>query len=141
MKYKQKYTPIAKDSLFKDKKLGELKEFIKDYFNKNLRGKSVKNLHKGVTVKISRTGLNHLLYARNIGYVKIKAVVVLDKMLKHAEYTNFKEKDENDSKDILGYLNFKCKVKIENKIQLFRLVVRLTTAGNFYYDHAVKIKQ
>ncbi len=66
--------------------------------------------------------------------MKIKAVVVLKKMIETAIFLNFKDKDDNDSKDILGYFNFKSKVKVEDKIQIFRIVVRLTKSGKFYYD-------
>jgi len=63
----------------------------------------------------------------------------LDKMIQSAVYSNFGEPTEKDPPGVLGFLNFKVKVNIENKEHLFRVVVRMTKEGKFFYDHAVKI--
>ncbi len=139
--YKQKTIPVVDDKQFAGMKLGKLKEYVKIYFNDNLRNMSVINQHKGISVKFSRKGFDHLIHARNVGYVKLKAVIVLKEMVENAVYLNFKDKDEDDTKDILGYFNFKSKVKVESKIQTFRIVIRLTKSGKFYYDHAVKVRK
>lgn len=83
--------------------------------------------------------VKYVIYARKPGYVKLKAVVVLDKMIQNAVYSNFHEAGENDPDVVLSFLNFKVKVNIENKIHYFRVVVRLTKHGKFFYDHAFKI--
>ncbi len=36
-------------------------------------------------------------------------------------------------------MHFKVMVRINNKKHNFRIVVRITKDGNFYYDHSVKI--
>lgn len=140
-KYKQNIIPAVDDSQFAGMKLGELKKYVRAFFNENFRNKTVKNTHKGISIKMSMSGLKHLFNARRSGFVKIKAVMALDEMLKYAEYSNFKEPDANDTLDILGYFNFKCKVKVEENVQNFRIVVRLTKDGKFYYDHSVKVRK
>ena len=62
-------------------------------------------------------------------------------MIKEAEYCNFKEPDSDDSKDILGYMNFKISIRINEELFTFRIVVRLTRNGKFFYDHSVKIEK
>jgi len=140
-KYKQKIIPIVDDDQFIGMTLGQLKDYIKTYYNTNLKGSTIINKHKGISIQFGREGIRHLLYARKIGYTKLKAVVVLNQLMINSVYCNFKEPDITDTKEILGYLNFKAKVCIEDKIHLFRIVVRLTISGKFYYDHAVRVKK
>ena len=139
-KYKQKVIPKATDSQFKGMKLGELKTYVSDVFSQTIANTKVTNLHKGISIVLSKSGLRHLLYARSSGYTKLKAVVILPEMLTYATYCNFNEPDTNDGVGVLGYLNFKCNAIIEGKQQIFRLVVRLTKDGKFYYDHSVKLR-
>ena len=140
-KYKQTIIPTVEDKQFEGLKLGQIKKFVRNYFNENIRNKTVKNKHKGITVMFTRKGLDHVIHARNAGYVKYKAIICLPKMVKNAVYLNFKDKDEDDVLDILGYLNFKCNVKVENRIQIFKIVIRLTNEGVFFYDHSVKVEK
>jgi hypothetical protein len=140
-KYRQNKIPVVEDKLFAGLKLGEIKTFVSDFFDKNLKNTKVKNTHKGVTVEVRKSGLRHLFHARNAGYVKFKAVIVLKEMIENAIYCNFNEPDVDDDLSVLGYMNFKCSVIVENKIQIFRIVVRITKDGKFYYDHSVKVRK
>ena len=132
---------VVDDRLFSGMKMSEIKTFVKEYYNANLKGNTVKNIQKGITIKFSRKGFDHLIHARNVGYVKIKAIVVLKQMVENATYLNFKDRDSDDSKEILGYFNFSCKAIVEGKNQNFRIVIRLTKDGKFYYDHSVKVSK
>ena len=138
-KYKQTEIPEVDDKQFNDMPLGKLKKYVTNYFDREIKNSTVKNIHKGITVEIRKAGLRHLIHARNAGYVKLKAVIVLKEMIKNAEYSNFNEPDDNDGLDVLGYFNLKCKAKIEEKQHTFRIVIRLTKDGKFYYDHSVRV--
>lgn len=133
--------PNRIEESLKGLKLGAVKKKCHAFFKENFNGKSVKNKHKAVTVSFNMRGINHLIYSRNPGYIKLKAVFVLRELVQNAVFCNFKNPDKNDSPDILGYLNFKSKAKIEGKIHTFRIVVRLTVKGKFYYDHAIRVKK
>lgn len=137
--YKQPSVPVVDDKQFEGMALGKIKTYVSDFFDKNLRDTQVKNLHKGITIDMRKAGLRHVIHARNPGYVKMKAVMVVKEMLRNAVYCNFGEPDANDAANVMGYFNFKCKVNVEGKDHVFRIVVRLTTDGKFYYDHAVKV--
>ena len=128
------------DVLFDQYTLGELKSQAKVFYKKNLKGRSVINRHKGITIIFNEKGLRHTLYARKIGFTKIKAIWYLDEMVQEAVYCNFKNPDYDDVNSVLGYLNFKIRINSEGVIFMFRLVIRLTKDGKFYYDHAVKAK-
>jgi hypothetical protein len=118
--------------------LDKLKKDVLRYYNQNLKGKSVLNREKGITVIFSNVGIRHVVYARKVGFEKLIAVTKLPEMIRYAAFSNFKGPDENDGKNILGYMNFKVPVIINRIKQWFRIVIRITTDGKFFYDHAVR---
>ncbi len=132
---------IVPTQIWNNLALGELKKTAQEFYKENFKGKKVKNKDRGIIIEMTSTGIRHVLHARNVGYVKLKAIYVLDKMLEQAEFTNFKDRDADDFKEIIGYMNFKVSVMIEENLHKFRIVVRITKDGKFYYDHAVKVKK
>lgn len=121
--------------------LAELKQKVKQFYNEKLQGNSVVNKDKGITVTFSSVGRNHVLYARSAGFEKLVAVFKLPEILAAATFLNFKNADENDHHTVVGYMNFKCPVKINEKLQHFRVVVRISKDGKFFYDHSVRVKK
>lgn len=121
--------------------LAELKQKVKQFYNEKLQGNSVVNKDKGITVAFSSVGRNHVLYARSAGFEKLVAVFKLPEILAAATFLNFKNADENDHHTVVGYMNFKCPVKINEKLQHFRVVVRISKDGKFFYDHSVRVKK
>ena len=121
--------------------LGALKKIVKKYYDENLKGTTVINRDKGITVIFSNVGRNHVLYARKVGFEKLVAVFQLSEMVVNAVFTNFKGPDDDDFSNIIGYMNFKAKVNINGVTQAFRIVVRISKEGKFFYDHSVKVKK
>ena len=140
MSYKQKLIPVVDDAQFAGMTLGDIKNYVKKYYHANIKDKVVVNKAKGISIKFGRKGLDHVIHARSAGYVKIKAVIVISQMVQHAEYSNYKDNTKGDI-NVIGFIHLKSKVKVENKIQVFRIIVRITKDGKFYYDHAVKVKK
>ncbi|MDR0728599.1 MAG: hypothetical protein LBF19_00520 [Prevotellaceae bacterium] len=121
--------------------IARLREEMKSYYNARLKGKTIVNRQKGISVIFSSTGRQHVLYARKVAFEKLIAITKLDEMVEYALFTNFKNPDpDDDPQNIIGYMNFMVPVSINNALHRFRLVVRITKDGKFYYDHAVKIK-
>ncbi len=125
----------------KETSLAKLKLRAKQFYNEKLHGKSVVNKDKGITVEFSSVGRNHVLYARNAGFEKLIAIFKLPEIVANAKFTNFKNPDQRDPAQVVGFMNFKCTVKINGKAQYFRVVVRLSKAGKFFYDHSVRINK
>lgn len=119
----------------------KLKLLTKQFYNEKLHGLKVTNIDKGITVLFSSVGRNHVLYARNAGFEKLIAIYKLPEIVKNAKFTNFKNPDARDAKNIIGFMNFKCPVKINGVMQYFRIVVRISTDGKFFYDHSVRVKK
>ena len=138
-RYKQAHVPVVNNKQFDGMRLSEIRNYVEDYFIENLEDKTVVNKHKGISVEFNRAGIKHVLYARKGGYVKYKAIMVADEMIENAVLCNYKKPDDDDGDNVLGYFNFKCKAKIEGRIQIFRIVIRLVNDGKFYYDHALRV--
>lgn len=133
---------ILSDNQFNGFTLSALKKAAKDYYYQNIDGKTVVNKSKGISIIFNKNGVKHVLNARNAGYVKIKAIFALRELVENAVYSNFNGPDKTDNPmNVFGYCNFKSKIIIEGKLQMFRIVVRLTKDGKFYYDHSVKVKK
>jgi hypothetical protein len=47
--------------------------------------------------------------------------------------------DITDGRNIIGYMNYKVKINVEGKIQTFRIVIRMTNEGKYYYNHSVRV--
>jgi hypothetical protein len=119
----------------------KLKLLAKQFYNEKLHGLKVINMDKGITALFSSVGRNHVLYARNAGFEKLIAIFKLPEIVQNAKFTNFKNPDARDAKNVIGFMNFKCPVKINGVMQYFRVVVRISTDGKFFYDHSVKVKK
>jgi hypothetical protein len=123
------------------KSIIELKKLAKEYYTRRFKGKKVLNKHLGITILFTSKGINHLLYSRSLGFEKLVAVKKLNHIVEFAKFSNFKSPDLRDAKEVLGYYNFTCKIVIHNKGYVFRIAVRITKDGKFYYDHAVRTKK
>lgn len=140
-KYKQVEIPVVENKEWDSLKMGELKKAVKEYYEVFISGTSTKNLHSGVTILFTKGGIKHFLNFGKQGYTKLKMVQKLRAAVRLAEFKNFKKKDIDDAPNILGYLNYMVTVNVEGKNQRFRIVVRLTTEGKFYYHHSVRVQK
>ncbi len=131
--------PKVENKQFEGMKMGVLKKYVKAFYINNFKTKTIRNKNKEIDIKFSSVGIKHLLHARKSGYIKLKAVTVLDEMIENAIFLNFKNPDSNDTTGIIGYMNFEVFVSIEGQNHYFKVVTRLTKDGNFYYDHSVKV--
>jgi len=97
--------------------------------------KEVLNIHKKILIKFIRDGGRKLTYGGKAYIEKFVLIEILEDVIKYAIYCNYKKRKPKDKKTVIGYYNFKCKVKINNKIINIRINIQLRTDGNFYYNH------
>ena len=114
---------------------------IKDFYTENLYGKSVVNKDLGITIHFNSIGKNELAHGRALYAKKVAILKCLLELLEVAEYNNFGRKKDTDKETVLGYLNFKAKVIINDKIENVRINVLLKKNGKAYYNHEVNIKK
>jgi len=132
-KYKQ--NKIPETTKFEAKTTAELKNSIKEFYKINLQGKEVINKHIGITIKFTSDGLGKITSL--IGTINSAAIKIIYEMLENAEYSNFGQRKNEDKQNVIGYLNFKAKGIIDNKLYHFRIAVKLKTDMKAYYNHTV----
>ena len=114
---------------------------IRDFYTENLYGKSVVNKDLGITIHFNSIGKNELAYGKALYAKKVAVLKCLFELLEVAEYNNFGRKKDTDKETVLGYLNFKAKVMIDNKMENVRINILLKKTGKAYYNHEVNIKK
>lgn len=134
MKYKQTLIP----SVTTNPKENNI-AFVKDYYSKKLQGKTVRNKHLGIDIRFNATGKGELAFGRAIHKKKTAVLKCLYQLLEVAEYNNFGQRKATDINSVLGYYNFKAKIKIDGKTEYVRISVLITTDLKAYYNHEVNI--
>ena len=134
-KYKQTFIPETQS--FPVKTEQELKQSIKAFYKQNIQGQTITNKDVGIKIRFTSDGLGKISEARRIGRINAAAVQILMSMLENAEYSNMGQRKPTDKENVLGYLNFKAKVKIDGKVCHFRMAVKLKTDMKAYYNHTV----
>jgi Large polyvalent protein-associated domain 3 len=138
-KYKQTTIPKTKTTNWTGLKPLVTRKNIAAFYKENIAGKTVVNAHKGITVIFSKTGENKLAFGGRVYPKKAALVEVLTQMVKQGEFSNFGNAKEKDGDNVVGFLNFKCKVQIDDKIENVRFTVQMRNDGKFYYSHEVNI--
>jgi hypothetical protein len=133
-KYKQTVIPetSTKDWVTLTKK--ELREKLYSEYRSRYYGKKVINQSLGITVEFEQEGTRKTSYGGAAYSKKACLITVLDKLIRYAEYSNWGDRKESDNSHVIGYLNFKAKVKIDEKIEHVHLVIRVRNTGRFHYS-------
>ena len=139
-KYKQKITPSTTTENWTDLSAKETRKKVFRYYKTNYQNKlSVYNEALGIEIKFDRTGSNKMSFGGKIYPAKACSVEILDQLLQYAEYSNWGERKSNDAADVKGYLNFKAKAFIDNKIEYLHLVLRVKNDGSYHYSLEINI--
>ncbi len=99
---------------FKKMKVSELRKFTLDYYNEYLKGRSVEiKKHLKEVVFVNSAGRK---IAKGGTMYKEKAAVVkhLKELIENSTYNNWGSRKVTDGKEVLGYLNFKSKLTVDN---------------------------
>ena len=135
-KYKQTEIPSVST---KDVPKKDRAKFVKEYYSVHLQGKSVINKHFGIKIIFNNIGKSELAHGRALHAKKVAILFCLADLVSEAEYSNFGNRKTSDLETVLGYLNFKAKVKIDDKIENVRITILLKTNLKAYYHHEVNV--
>lgn len=139
--YKQSYIPsINTPENLRTCKLGELRKFIFEYVRQNFSGKTYTNDHTKIQITVTVKSGRKTAYGEAIYLKKAAIVLILPQIIKYGVYNNFGQKKTTDNDAILGYLNFKCKCKIDGQVECVRLAVQFQKGGKFYYNIEINKK-
>lgn len=137
--FKKQYTQTTIPSIkIAEKK--DLRIYVRDYYTKNIQGKSVVNKHIGLTIYFGADGKNELS-SKGIYAKKAALVQCLPELLENAQYNNWGARKMKDEKTVKGYANFKAKAKINGKMEIVRISVKVKENGKAYYTHEISIKK
>ncbi len=117
---------------FEKMSITELRNFTKQYYKEHLKGKKVaiKNSLKSVEfVGNVKEKLHKPMYSAKASVIKH-----LETLVKNSTYNNFGKPKPTDTKDVLGYLNFKAKLFINKENKHVRISIVL------YKDRSTKLK-
>jgi len=131
-KYKQTVIPSVVVAKKKD-----LAQYVKRYYKENLQGKTVVNKHLNVRISFTSFGQGKIAYGGRKTMRKAAIVQCLDTLVEVAQYNNFGIRKPNDPPSVLGYLNFKAKMKVNGIIEHVRISVLLKKTGKLYYNHEI----
>ena len=135
-KYKQTKIPNVRT---KDVPKKDRAKFVKEYYSVHLQGQIVVNKHLGIKIIFNSIGKSELAHGRALHAKKIAILFCLADLVSEAEYSNFGNRKTSDSETVLGYLNFKIKVKIDDRIENARISILLKTNLKAYYHHEVNV--
>jgi len=133
-KYKQTEIPCV--SIVRK---GDLAQYVKQYYKKNLQGKTVINKHLNVRILFTSLGQGKVAYGGRKTMKKAAIIQCLDKLMEIAEYNNFGVRKPTDPQSVLGYLNFKAKIKINGIVEYVRITVLIKKNGKMYYNHEINL--
>ena len=106
----------------------------------SLKGKKFINRDTGITIEIIRDSANKSAMGSTMYTEKALMIDKLPTILVEMKKNNWGNRKHTDKKTVLGYLNFKYKSKINNKVKLIRIAVQIRTNGKFYYNLHVNLK-
>ncbi|MDR1406334.1 MAG: hypothetical protein LBI89_03935 [Prevotellaceae bacterium] len=133
-KYRQTVIPEASTKEWSGLTLFSARKKMFDYYKNYYTGVKVINKDIGITVEFERAGNKKTSYGGYLYPKKACLVAILDKLIRYAEYSNWGERKEKDESFVIGYLNFKVKVRIDGIVEYVHLVIRVRNTGKFQYS-------
>jgi len=113
--------PETDTDRFKKMKVSELRTFTMKYYNLYLKGDSA-TIEKYVKeVVFINTAGRKIAYGEAMYSAKAAVIAHLKTLIKNSTYNNWGDRKSSDGKDVLGYLNFKSKITIDNKKRHVRI--------------------
>ena len=112
MSKKQKVIPETSILDFKDMSNKQLRDWCKNHYE-NYIGSTVKNDNIGIVIEFKRRGRKKTSHGSYMSKKKASVVKILKDVLQCAVYSNWGDRKATDPEDVIGYLNFKCKVRVD----------------------------
>lgn len=121
---------------FEGKSRREITDFAISFYQHRIQGLSIRNEDIGVEIEFNRIGRKKSAQPL-MGPIKAAAIIHLPYLLKNAHYNNWgklKRKHKIKHPTSIGFMNFKVAVKVDGKIQSFRISVLMRSENKFQYD-------
>lgn len=112
----------------------ELREKVYRYYKDNFKGLKVQNKHIGITVVFSMASGRKTARGEAMYHKKAEIAKIIPAILENAKFNNFGARKPSDPKDVIGYLNFKGKCRLDGRIENVRIAVQFQKNAKFYYN-------
>ncbi|GHU85408.1 hypothetical protein FACS1894153_0570 [Bacteroidia bacterium] len=132
-KYKQIIIPETSTTEWKGLTIPQIRNKMLSDYKSRYTGVSVINKDLGIKVEFETGGAKKTSHGGSVSVKKASLLPVLDELVRYAEYNNYGGRKDSDAPNIVGFLNFKAKVKIDAKVENVHLVVRIKNDGKFHY--------
>jgi hypothetical protein len=132
--YNQKQIPETYTHYFASMNKEAMRKYVRSYYNQHFQGKRVINEDLKIPIEFIGKGKKKTAYGAAMYSKKAAAVLVLHQIVKYAKYTNWGERKITDPKEVIGYYNFKVKVKIDGAICFFALNIQVCIKGKYQYS-------
>lgn len=119
----------------------DLRKYVLDYYKKNLKNKEILNRDTGIKVRFSMTSGRKTAMGEAMYQKKAEIMRILPELVEYALYNNFGKRKLTDNDEVLGYLNFKGRCRINGKTENLRIAVQFQRQAKFYYNIEVNIEK
>ena len=117
----------------------ELRRYILDYYKKHLKDQKVVNKDTGITIQFSMTSGRKTAMGEAMYQKKAEMIRILPQLVANALYNNFGKRKITDNAEVIGYLNFKGRCKLDGKTENLRIAVQFQRTAKFYYNIEVNM--
>lgn len=140
-KYIQTVIPeVATPTEWKSLKGYQLRNLVFDTIKNKYAGSEVINKDFGIPIKITVSSGRKTAKGESIYSKKAAAVLILPEIIQNAKYNNWGDAKPTDGANVKGFLNFKCKCRIDGRLEVIRLAVQFQKGGKYYYNIEVNKK-
>jgi len=139
-KYVQKIIPEVSTENWKELTKKELVKNAYELYLSKLAGIEVINQDLGITVKFEKWSARKTTKGGALYSKKAAIIEVLADLVRYAEFSNWGNRKENDLSSVIGYLNMKAKVKIDDILEHLHLVIQVKNNGKFHYTMEINKK-
>jgi hypothetical protein len=136
-KYKQTIIPETSTKDWTQLSVPEVRRKLFDEYRRRYYGKKVINQCLGITIEFEREGARKTGYSNPTYSKKACLITILDQLIHYAEYNNWGDCKPTDPDHVIGFLNFKVKVRIDGVLEYVHLVIRVRNNGKFHYSMEV----
>ena len=112
-----------------------------DIYMEKYSGKFAVNLRTGIKIQFDKYGARKTSHGGSMYAEKAALVTILDKICRHGYlYSIGKAKEQDISKGVLCFLNFKTNVIVDDGFKVVCFSVRVMKNGSFHYHIDIPLK-
>jgi hypothetical protein len=118
----------------------ELREVMRKMYLEKYCGKRIVNQNTGITILFDREGAKKTTKGGSMYAEKAALITILDKICKYGILLSIGNRKPTDKPKVLGYLNFKAEVWVDDKLEPVNFSVRIMKDGSFHYHIDIPIE-